>query len=62
MAGANRSKGSKDVALWLPIVNKTEYMEKWIEIKEEWNLCYDPAEEIVLSNHGFTVTNICSDE
>ncbi len=48
--GANRSKGAKDIAQWLP-PNKEyqrEYMRIWIEIKKQWGLEFDSAEKRVI--------------
>jgi hypothetical protein len=43
---ANRSKGAKDVALWLP-PNKyfhCEYVRRWVAVKETWGLVIDEIE------------------
>ena len=47
---ANRSKGAKDPARWLP-PNKDyhqEYIRIWLEIKKEWGLSIDPDEARVI--------------
>ena len=48
--GANRSKGAKDPALWLPpnIDYHHEYIRIWLEIKMEWGLSIDPEEARVI--------------
>ena len=47
---ANRSKGGRDSARWLP--PNTEYHQKyvsiWREIKEKWGLSLDPEEAKVI--------------
>ncbi len=45
-AGANRSKGAKDPAEWLPTDEQfhCDYVLIWTEIKEAWELTVDPAE------------------
>ena len=46
-ASANRSKGDKDPANWLP-PNKSyhcEYVASWVAVKESWGLMMDAAEE-----------------
>ncbi len=50
--GANRSKGAKDPALWLP-PNKDYhkvYIRIWIEIKKQWGLGFDPMEKRVIQS------------
>jgi len=45
-AGANRSKGDKDPAEWLP-PNEAflcAYLTHWVEVKRQWNLSMDQAE------------------
>jgi hypothetical protein len=59
-AGSNRQKGAKDIAGWLPLLNKKSYILTWINIKEEWNLCFDKQEVTVIKeNLGYGVSNIC---
>ena len=43
---ANRSKGAKDPALWLPTneAYHVEYAKIWIQIKKDWDLSFDAAE------------------
>ena len=52
-ASANRSKRDKDIANWLP-PNKSfhcEYINRWIAIKNYWNLDMDTAEIRFLQTH-----------
>ena len=48
--GANRSKGARDPARWLPPneVYHQEYVTIWLEIKEKWGLSMDPEEARVI--------------
>jgi len=43
---ANRSKGAKDVAQWLPINEafQCEYARRWIAVKDRWGMAMDKAE------------------
>ncbi len=43
-AKANRSKGDKDIAKWLPDQNKCQYLKIWLEIKENYQLSMDAQE------------------
>lgn len=45
-AVANRSKGDRDPAKWLPpsLHFRCRYLELWVEIKVRWNLTIDPTE------------------
>ena len=43
-AGANRSKGAKDIAGWLPDKNIVEYLYHWIDVKENYSLTFDSDE------------------
>jgi len=43
---ANRSKGAKDIALWLP-PNKDfhcEYVRRWVSLKDSWGMVMDVTE------------------
>ena len=56
---ANRKKGSKDPALWMPL-NKEyhcQYIQDWIQIKEEWQLCYDGLEALAVKRIYQTCLN-----
>ena len=56
-AGANRSKGSRDVAKWLPsnLSFRCAYVKMWVEIKKRWGLSMDRAE----SNAVESVLTLC---
>jgi len=43
-AGANRSKGDRDVAKWLPAKGKCKYIANWIAVKSRFALTVDPIE------------------
>jgi len=45
-AGANRSKGSRDPAEWLPPneAYHCEYVQNWVDVKRRWGLNMDTAE------------------
>jgi hypothetical protein len=47
---ANRSKGSRDPAAWLPPYEggRCDYLTKWRATKTKWALTADPAEEAVI--------------
>jgi hypothetical protein len=52
---ANRSKGARDVAHWLPTNEafSCEYVRRWVAVKEAWGLTMDDVEtERVLSLLG----------
>jgi hypothetical protein len=46
---ANRSKGSRDPAAWLPVfeASRCSYLTQWSATKTKWGLTADPAEEHV---------------
>jgi hypothetical protein len=46
-ASANRSKGDKDPAKWLPANTafRCTYVQEWMEVKARWGLAMDSAEE-----------------
>ena len=48
--GANRSKGARDPARWLPPnqAYHREYVTIWLEIKKAWGLSLDPEEAKVI--------------
>jgi hypothetical protein len=51
-ASANRSKGARDPALWLP-TNQTyhcEYVRNWVDIKNKYNLSMDEDEQSVIES------------
>ena len=45
-ASANRSKGDKDPAQWLPLnaAYRCEYVRTWLAVKAEWEPLMDTAE------------------
>jgi hypothetical protein len=47
---ANRSKGDKDPAHWLPSnpAFRCTYVEEWMEVKQRWGLVMDPAERTAI--------------
>jgi len=45
---ANRSKGDKDPAAWIPIQNQCNYVESWISIKSKYSLSVDKSEKTKL--------------
>ena len=55
-AGANRSKGDRDPAEWMP-PNRAywcEYLTNWVAVKASYDLSVDPAERDAL-RRGFSV-------
>ena len=46
-SSANRQKGAKDVAEWLPSNEdfRCEYVKRWVNVKVVWGLTMDEAEE-----------------
>jgi hypothetical protein len=61
--GSNREKGARDISEWLPLINVKEYIQIWVEIKENWNLCFDEEEirviERELPNYD-SPDNVCN--
>ena len=51
---ANRSKGAKDPARWMPPLYHCWYVSVWIHIKEYWDLTMDTEEQaaVVKGCHG----------
>jgi len=51
-ASANRSKGAKDPAQWLPSNQSyhCEYVRKWVVIKATWSLEMDAAEALTITD------------
>lgn len=47
-ATTNRSKSDKDPALWIPQVNKCDYLQNWVLIKSRYSLSVDKNEERML--------------
>ena len=52
-ASANRSKGDRDPANWLPPDEsfQCEYIKRWVAVKEHFNLRMDATERNFLQNH-----------
>ena len=44
-AKANRSKGYRDLAEWIPLKNRCSYLSKWLAIKIKYELSVDQAEK-----------------
>ena len=49
-AHANRSKGDRDPAEWLPDYRKCKYVRSWVDVKLRWGLSADPAEKAALKD------------
>ena len=49
--GLNRGKGDQDPATWLPPVAELRcgYVQRWVEIKKQWGLEMDPAEQVAVT-------------
>jgi hypothetical protein len=47
-AHANRSKGDRDPARWLPTLRKCRYINQWVVVKLRWGLTVDRAEKAAL--------------
>ena len=41
----NQSKGSRDVAGWLPALDQCRYLSEWVAVKWRWNLSIDSSEQ-----------------
>jgi hypothetical protein len=48
-AHANRSKGDRDPAHWLPTLRKCRYVNQWVVVKLRWGLTVDRAEKAKLA-------------
>lgn len=48
---ANRQKGARDPARWLPQQGQCSYLQAWAAIKARWGLGMDPAERTAVA-HG----------
>jgi len=48
---ANRKKGSKDIANWLPTFNKCWYIKQFIYIKKKYQLSFDKKEKKVIKQY-----------
>ena len=60
-ASANRSKGAKDPAEWLPpnAAYRHKYAKIWVAIKRRWGLSADPAESAALLGPEAGLATIC---
>lgn len=49
---ANRSKGSRDPAAWLPTntAYHCEYIRNWVDVKDKYGLTYDEAEQAAIES------------
>ena len=54
-AKANRTKGAKDPANWLPSLAECKYIKIWIQIKNNYNLGTDKVENRIIKEY----TNKC---
>jgi hypothetical protein len=43
-ASENRKKGARDPCKYMPPKNQCDYLNMWIDVKEEWNLLFDDRE------------------
>lgn len=57
----NRSKGSKDIGEWLPLIYVEEYIYLWWKIKNDWNLCFDKKEIEKLKGYDIIEENLCKE-
>ncbi|OLT48724.1 hypothetical protein BJF85_11295 [Saccharomonospora sp. CUA-673] len=48
-ASSNRSKGDQDPATWLPDEDRCGYVDKWVQIKQRYDLTVDQAEAEAIS-------------
>lgn len=51
-ASANRSKGDKDPAEWMPSGSACRYVTEWVSVKHRWGLTVDAAEKAALASHA----------
>jgi hypothetical protein len=53
-SSANRSKGDRDPAEWLPENDLflCDYLRAWLDVKEEWNLSADEEEVAAIGSHS----------
>ncbi len=56
-ASLNRSKGDRDVAEWLPPINRCRYVKDWVATKIRWSLTADSAEVGALEDVAGGCTN-----
>ena len=59
---SNKEKGAKDITEWLPLIGEEEYIIDWYKIKQNWFLCFDMKEKILLEHYGIVAMNICGEK
>ena len=47
----NLMKGAKEPHEWMPATNKCLYLDKWVDVKYNWNLNVDPYEKWYLERY-----------
>jgi Protein of unknown function (DUF1524) len=57
-ASANRSKGDRDPAEWLPEYGKCRYLRAWVAVKIRWSLKVDRGERAALQSLGSECQNV----
>lgn len=57
-AHANRSKGDRDVAHWLPEYGACKYVGQWVAVKLRWHLSVDPLERQALVHDAAACSNV----
>lgn len=57
-AHANRSKGDRDVAHWLPQYGECKYVAQWVGVKLRWSLSVDSAERDALIQDAAYCSNV----
>jgi hypothetical protein len=62
-ASLNRSKGDRDVAVWLPLRAQCNYISNWIAVKWRFDLTVDPIEGEFLQSKitACKITNVIID-
>jgi hypothetical protein len=51
-ASANRSKGDRDPAEWMPALHPCKYVLQWTIVKTRWSLSVNPAEKQTLQHYA----------
>lgn len=57
-ASANRSKGDRDPAEWLPQYSHCQYLRQWVAVKIRWSLTTDTTERRELRSLGSECKNV----
>lgn len=52
----NRSKGSRDIAEWLPEFDECHFLDVWVDIKTKYRLTVDQREQVAIRD----LTKICA--